>query len=413
MKLKCTILFVFFSGLFLLSTAQMKFVDGYIVTNNHKRTDCMIRNIGKAESTTNFEYKLEGSKKTEPIELSKIEEFGSNNELKCIRALIKIDVSTDRITRLKDTVIGMDWEEGHAYLKVLVEGKLASLYSYYDEGKNLFFYSYAGSAIEPLIHKIYHLEVTAGVVEQALINNTYLQQLKQNLACGDPDELKKVSYTKQSLVSYFINYHKCKEADYIVPKTSQIINKGVFKFKLAANANRIGMSAEDLDNVKRVVFSSENSPGFGAEAEYILPINNYKWGFFAESNYYTYYSDYSDNTLNASSHDGYVVNYKTIELPIGVSYFMNFNKDQQLYIRTAFVPQFILGTSYIKFEAPAHYDLAPSSRMFVGIGYNYRRLGLEFRYYSKQNVSMNIYNGGTDLTQSSLRISYTLFQTRK
>jgi len=411
MESKRVILLLFFSGLWLLSTAQIKFIDGYIVNNKHQRIDCLIRNIGKAESTMNFEYKLKDNKNIEPIELSKIEEFGSGNELKCIRALIKIDVSTDRITRLKDTIIGMDWEEGHGYLKVLVEGKRASLYTYYNDGKILFFYSSGSSAIEPLIYKVYQLEITSGNVERALINNTYLEQLKKNLACGNPDEINKVSYTKKTLVQYFVNYNSCKEADYTVLKSAQI-KKGIFKFKLAANGNRIGMSAEDLDNVKRVVFSTEISPGFGAEAEYILPMNNYKWSIFAESNYHSYFSDYSDNALN-SSHDGYVVDYKTIEVPIGVSYYMNFNKDQRLYLRTAFVPQFIIGDSYIAFHADAHWPLASSSRMLFGVGYNYRRLGVELRYYTRQNVSINIYNGGSDLAQTSLRISYTLFQTGK
>jgi hypothetical protein len=101
---KRIILFLFFSGVWLISEAQMNFVEGYIVTNDHKRTDCLIINSGNAESLMNFKYKLKGDNKIEKIELSKIEEFGVEDEIKCVRALIKIDVSPDRITQLKDTV---------------------------------------------------------------------------------------------------------------------------------------------------------------------------------------------------------------------------------------------------------------------------------------------------------------------
>ena len=411
MNSKQAILFMCFSCLCLLSAAQIKFVEGYIVNNNHKRIDCFIRNSSKAESTMNFEYKLKDGKKIEKIELSKIEEFGIGSEIKCIRGLISIDNSPTRIKQLKDTVNSPQWEEGHAYLKILVEGKLATLYSYYDEGKTLFFYSVAGSAIEPLFYKEYQLEITTGIVEQTLLNKAYLEQLKQHLSCGDPDELKKVSYTKQSLVKYFISYHKCKEADYVVPKSAEI-NKGIFKFKLGVNANNIKMSAQDLNNVLKINFLPENSIGFGAEAEYVLPFNNYKLSLFAESNYYSYYADYSDNALN-SSHDGYVIDYKTIEVPIGINYYMNINQHHRLFVRGAFVPHYILGQSYISFNAPAHWPLAPSSRMFVGAGYNYRRIGLEFRFYTTQNITMNTYNAGSNLSQTSLRVWYTLFQTGK
>jgi len=152
MYCKHVLFFVVFSGLWLISTAQMKFIEGYIVTNNHKKTDCLIRNIGKAESSLSFEYKFKSDKKIEKIELSKIEAFGVENEMKFVRALIKIDVSPNRITHLKDTVNSPEWQEGHAYLRILVEGKNASLYSYYDEGNTLFFYSIANSEIGPLVH---------------------------------------------------------------------------------------------------------------------------------------------------------------------------------------------------------------------------------------------------------------------
>ena len=131
------LLISFFFSICLLSSAQVKFKAGYIINNRHERTPCLIRNIGNEESTMTFEYKLNNSKNIQKIELSKIEEFGIEDELKCIRALISIDMSRDRIKNIKDTL--SQWEEGHAFLNVLVEGKSASLYSYHDYGTPLFF----------------------------------------------------------------------------------------------------------------------------------------------------------------------------------------------------------------------------------------------------------------------------------
>lgn len=411
MNSKCVIFLVFFSGLCLISAAQLKFIEGYIITNNHKKTDCLIRNSGNAESSMNFEYKLKDDNKIGKIELSKIEEFGVENEMKFVRALIKIDVSPNRITRLKDTVNSPEWEEGHAYLKILVEGKLASLYSYFDEGKTLFFYNIGNSAIEPLFYQEFHLEITPGIVEQTLLNNTYLEQLKQYLPCDNPDEVSTVSYTKKDLVKYFINYHICKSSDYIVPKSTQL-DKDSFRFKFETNINRIKLVAQDYVDASKVTFSSENSFGFGVEAEYLLPFNNYKWSLFAESNFYSYHTVYSDNLFN-SLHDGYIVDYNTIELPLGINYYLNLNPNNRLFLRGAFVPHFILGSSYIAFHSDTHYNFSPASRMLFGVGYNYRRLSMEFRYYSTQNITQNIYKRGSDLSQISFRVSYTLFRTGK
>ncbi|HEY3388677.1 MAG TPA: hypothetical protein VGK38_03835 [Prolixibacteraceae bacterium] len=411
MNSKQITLSILFSAITLFSVAQMKFVDGYIVTNNHKKTDCLIRNSGNAESLMNFEYKLNGNKKIEKIELAKIEEFGIKNELRCVRALIKIDASPDRITQLKDTINSPEWEEGHAYLKMLVDGKLASLYSYFDEGKTLFFYSKGNSAIEPLFYKESRLEITPGIIEKNLTNNTFRNQLAEYLDCRGLKEVSKISYSKKDLVQYFIDYHKCKAADFDVPKNS-IVSKGSFRLKLGTSLNRIKMEAQDYTDASKISFSPENSLGFGIEAEYLLPFNNYKWSFFAESNYYSYKSDYSDNVFN-QLHDGYIVDYKTIELPVGITYYLNVNQNQRLFLRGAFVPDFILSGSYIAFHSEAHYSFAPASRMLFGIGYNCRQINAEIRYYSGQNITQNTYKRGSDLSQISFRVSYILYKSGK
>lgn len=165
------------------------------MNNRHERTDCLIRNIGNEESTMNYEYRLKDSKDIQKIELSKVEEFGIENELKCLRAIISIDVSRDRITNMRDTV--RQWEEGHAFLKVLVEGELASLYEYYEYGKPLFFYSQNDSGIIPLIYKKYHVEIAANYVEQILYDNTFREQLKEQLTCGTRNNSERLSYTKK------------------------------------------------------------------------------------------------------------------------------------------------------------------------------------------------------------------------
>ena len=159
----------------LLSPAQEKFKEGYIVNNRHEKIPCLIRNSGDEESTQYFEYRLMGSKTTQRIELSTVEEFGIEGEFKCIRALISIDKSPDRIKSIKDTV--PQWEKGHAFLHVLFEGELASLYSYNDHGTPLFFFSLEDSDIVPLVYKRYQVETSPNIIQQILYNNMFRDQL--------------------------------------------------------------------------------------------------------------------------------------------------------------------------------------------------------------------------------------------
>ena len=173
----------------------------------------------------------------------------------------------------------------------------------------------------------------------------------------------------------------------------------------------MNMDAQDYGDASKIIFSKENSVGVGAEVEVLLPFNNYKWSIFAEANYYSYKTVYSDNVFNLS-HNGYIVDYKTIEVPLGITYYMNLNSNNRLFIRGAFVPHLILDGSYIAFNAPAHYNFAPSSRMFIGAGYNFKRLAMEFRYYTTQDITQNTYKRGSNYSQMSFRVSFVLFKNK-
>jgi len=399
------LLIVLFFSISTLSTAQLKFKEGYIVNNRHERTDCLIRNIGNEESTMNFEYRLKDSREIQKIELSKVEEFGIEKELKCIRAIISIDVSRDRITNMKDTV--SQWEEGHAFLKVLVEGELATLYTYYDYGKPLFFYSLKDSNIIPLIYKKYNVEIAANFVEQILYDHTFREQLNEQLTCGTRNNSDRISYTKKELVKYFENYYKCHNSAYATYSTQ--INKGILLVKPAASLNTIQLGIQDpIDAAPKAYFDKVNSVGFGIETEYIFPYNRYIWSVFAEANYLAYKTDNVSvgNEINPPLYNGYAVDYKSIEFPIGLNYYINLDKNNRLFVKAAYVPFIILSDSYIAFSDSHRSDFSASSHLFFGVGYNFHNIAVEFKYYTPTNVTQNIYKRGSDLSQVSFKLSY-------
>lgn len=407
MKIKQLTLTFLIAVTVLYAFGQKNFNRGYIVDNANVKTDCWIQNVGNAESSSGYVYRLNEKSEITAVLLAKIKEFGTKKDFKCIRALIAVDISNGNISRPEDAGKGPEWDEGHAYLKVLVEGELATLYSYFTEGKKLFYYSVGDSTIQPLQHKEYNLEVAYGVVEK-IYDNSYREQLMENVACGDTKKLETLAYTKKSLIKYFEDFHKCKDADIYTYELSQH-QKGKFALKAGVSFNRMDMSAKDLKAGSSIFFTKESSIGYGIEAEYVFAFNNYKWSVFTESNYYNYYSDYSTNSYN-SNHDGFVVDYSTIEIPIGVCHYMYLNPENRFFVKVAYVPHIILDGSNIKFNSEATYELAAAPRTFAGIGYSYKRLNCEARFYSKQNITQNLYQRGSDYSQFSVRLSYTLLK---
>ena len=386
-----------------MTLAQTNFKEGYIVNNRNERINCLIRNVSSDESMINYEYKLKEDAKIEKIELSKIEEFGIENELKCIRALIAIDLSRTHILDKRDAV--MKWEEGHAFLKVLFEGELATLYSYFHEGESLFFFSREDGVIEPLVHKNYNIGSTTPLNQQILSNNTYREQLKQTLSCDNSKEVEKVSYTEKDLIKFFTNYHNCKKTDYQQFKITPVKN-GKLLIKPGININRNQFTIKNLNSASlKAAFVKENSVGFGLEVEYIIPFNNYAWGFFTEANYLSYETD---QKVVADLYEEYKIDYKSIEIPVGINYNININKNQKIYIKAAIVPHFIFGSSYILFnEGGTKNKFAPSSKFLFGLGYSFHNVGLELRYYTSENITENLYKRGSELTQISAKVLYS------
>lgn len=411
MKSRHLLVTLFFLVTGLLAAGQMEFKEGYIINNKHERTDCLIRNVGQEEATSSFQYKFGNTKEIFDVELAKTAEFGIDGELKCVRALIVMDTSPNTISTVKDTV--SQWEEGHAYLKVLVEGELATLYAYYDQGVPRFYYSLLDSVIEPLVYKKYALEITPNVVAQYFYNNTYIQQLKQDLACGNRVNFPNVSYTKKDLVNYFTSYLECKNAEYTFFTSSQN-HRGSFRFKLGVNSNLMQFQIKEFsDALPNMLYSKESSFGFSSEVEYLIPFNHYKWGVFSEINFYTYSTDKIVHADSFQKEGSNMVDYTTLEFPVGITYYMNINKNHRLFVRSAFVPHIIMKDSYVKFSETYRSGLSTSSRVLFGAGYNYKRVGMECRYYTNQNLTMNIFKRGSTLSQLSFRVYYHLFETRR
>ncbi len=401
-------IFILTIGLFpVLLFSQAGFKAGYIINTRHQKSECLIANYGVENSSMKYVYKLSKKDSLKNIYITNVEGFGVNNSKKFIRTKLMLEISDDRITRLSDTIRGLRWVEKYVFLQVLVEGKFASLYNYFEEGINHFYYSSLNTSIEPLIYKKYYLAVSPHHPTSIIINNTYKEQLDKNLICADGTiSIKNLSYNKKKLIEYFKTYYQCNWTDYQVYDK---INKSKFKLKIAFIMNQSSFRIDD-GQINFYQFPAKINYSMGLEAEYLIPFNQYKWSLFTEVNYQYYKSNFSEPNLNSIS----TINYQYIEIPLGINYYMLLNDNHRLFIRTAIVPNFIVGDSYMSFYNPENcYELTSSLNVFVGGGYCYKRLGIEFRYYSVRNITQNLYLRGSEFSQISLRLKYSFVQSKQ
>jgi len=412
MNVKKVCLLILFVSIILGVKAQSNFEKGYILDNAYKKTECFIRNTGTAESADKYEYKLTPKGDILSMSLAKISEFGIEGSLKCVRALILVDVSGNRIRKEEEAKKGPEWEEGHAYIKVLVDGESAKLYSYYTEGEEFFYFTKdTSTTISPLYYKEYSLEVTPNMVDKIIINNTFREQLAKNLPCGEQKKLSTIAYLKKPLIRYFEDYNKFNNSDYVSPDYTQH-KKGKILIGLVAGTNRLGMKKTTSTAGEVFNFSEEYNFGGGIEAEYIFAFNNHKISVFTEPNYYSYNTDYVDYSLN-ESHYGSEIDFKAIEIPIGIKYYMYLNDNNRFFFKIAFVPNFVSNDSYLTYNSDYKWKFENASRLLFGVGYKYKKISCEFHFYSEQDINFSneeIYRNGSICKQLSFTLGYTLFE---
>lgn len=386
-------------------SAQGGFQKGYIINTSHQKVECLIANYGSENSSMNYVYKFSKKDSLRKIDITNTEEFGINKTKKFIRYKVLLEVSPERITQISDTAKGLQWVEKYVFLQVLVEGEFATLYYYFDEGIDRFFYSTLNTPVEPLIYKKYYLAVTPYHPTSILLNNTYIKQLKENLICPDNIDLTKhLAYNKKKLIGFFKSYYECNWADYHVYEK---LNKSKFRMKAAFILDRSSFFIHD-GQLEYYDFPVKTAYSGGLAFEYLIPFNRYKWSLFAEVNYHYYRSTIFEPALDSETS----IHYQFIEVPFGISYYFILNKNHKLFIKPGVSPNFNTGDAYISFYRQDNKDvLIPEMNAFIGGGYNYKRLSLEFRYYSKKNITQDLYQRGSEFSQISFLFKYTLFQT--
>ncbi len=290
------------------------------------------------------------------------------------------------------------------FLRTLVEGH-AVLYAYEEQNLKRYFYSVANGDVKQLVYKLYKAYNKEDEEMQIRVNKAYKQQLLNSLRCKSVSirDIKNLEYKKQALVELFLKYNKCKQNNFSYKRD---IKKDWFNLSIRPGMNSSSLSIySNRSRFDNSHFDRKLSFRIGLEAEFVMPFNKDKWAIIVEPTYRYYQTEKELQGQNVK------VDYKSIEMPVGIRYYMFLNDESKLFVNASYIIDLANTTeSKIDFEVRDDLDIKASGSFVLGMGYNYKKkYSLELRYQFKRNL-LNRYAAWTsDFKNLSLILGYNIF----
>jgi hypothetical protein len=382
---KTTIIFIisiFCHSLF----AQIQFEKGYFIDSTNKKVNCLIKNVDWKNNPNKFEYMLTENATVKTATINNVIEFGIDNFSKYVKAKVKVDRSSDYLGTLS-TQKQPIFSDEILFLLVIEEGK-ASLYQYEDTNIKRFFFKVKDGVVEPLVYKRYSISLT-----ETGSNMQFRQQLINDVLCEKTSikMIENLKYGRDELLRYFKRYNSCfrTESDSIlIVKEDKSKKKVQIKVSSHLNMASLQLYSPDLNSFypRQLLnqFKTTFALGVGVEIEYTMPFNKNKWRVFMNPNFHYYNGEREVNLATAT------VKYKGIELPFGIRYYMFLNNDSKMNVSTGWGYESFKRNQITFNPERVPIDFGTSSCFFVGGGYNYKKLGIDIRYYTPRNI-LNYY----------------------
>lgn len=389
--------------------SQNTFKKGYFINNNGEKLECLVLDEDWKNTPKSFTYKLYNNSDQIVGLINNVSEFGFENS-KYVRTRTKIDVSSSKTSTLTQTKMP-DFVNKNLFLKLLVEGN-ANLYVYQNNNARLFFFNINSKNIEQLIYKKYYKSTT--VIKE---NNQYKQQIKTHLICDDlsTDKIEALNYNTNSLTDFFIKYNACINSNYKNTITREK-STGKFNLLIKPSFNFSSLSSENKSNsLGKLDFGSNTNFGFGIETEFVLPSNNGNFSLIFEPTFQSFNSKINDyvyvETTNGNKTTVASIDYKAIDLFLGIKYYFPINKTSKIYASTLYNFNAINLGSNFDFETTSLVDLGLKGKNYFAfsLGYNFNnKITIEARLSSNQTIITNtLYS--TNYNRTSIILGYNLF----
>lgn len=389
--------------------AQIEFEKGYYIDDSGKH-ETLIKNIDWKNNPSEIEIKASENATPTFKSISEISEFVIINQAKYIKREVKIDYSSTNLSEISKQR-NPEFKTKTVLLKTLIEGDAASLYTYEESNLKRFFYALPQEEIQPLIYKQFVAEFN----DKLLTNASYKQELLNHLKCDNISltYVENTDYKEADLTRFFIRFHECKNAKYINYKNKTHRNV----FKLNIRPGLIASSLKVIDGTSTYYYDTEFDTRvrfrFGVEAEIFLPFNKDKWSLIVEPTYHYHKNEtervFKNDYITDPTED-VTLDYTSIQIPLGVRYYMFLNDDAQIFVNAGYLLDFSI-SSQIQFQQHNNIDITSENNLVFGAGFKYKRLSAEARFGFERDLLVNYDRWDTKGNHSiSLIFGYTLFE---
>lgn len=385
--------------------AKENFLPGYIVKNPADTIHGFINFRDWNKNPLTIEFKKSETDPASTFSCREIKGFFVN-EVSYVSATFQNDISITRSTMIvSDGNLQLDSLTG--FMEILISGsKVLGVYKNSSGIKS--FYIKRDTIFELLIYKEYlSIQKDAQQVEQTVLtkNKSYLNQLSNYLndCPGIQFSLKNTSYNQTDLVKIYEYYYKCTQSNPVYIRKQESLQV-VFGISAGITLSNLKMTSDAsiFSYLTQSKFSRSNNFTGGVTMDLIFPKNNKKWSLNSEllfstikfRNEYLQISNSSNSILHHTEIGGNylklnnMVRYRissgrnTINLNAGVSNgiaLQVFNNDFQSiqYYNTITKETHIALEDYRKHE----------QSILLGIGYQIRKLSLEYRFEKSNGMS--------------------------
>ncbi|WP_226913030.1 tRNA modification GTPase [Flavicella marina] len=389
---------LFFTIAFIFSingNAQISFVDGYYIDNTNTKITGLIKNSDWNNNPTKFEFKVSEQAEKQTLTIDSVKEFGINDFSKHLRYDVLIDRSYNTNLDLLSSNKNPVFKKERLFLKVLIEGD-ATLLMYKDKSLTRYFYETTDKSIEQLIYVEYKKDNN-----NIAFNKEFRRQLYNNLSCTDisMDNLKHLEYKQNELLKIFVKYNTCKNSEFVNFEEKSKTDLFNLNIRPGINSSSLAIS-NDYARSKNIDFGNKMTFRMGLELEFIMKFNNNKWAIIVEPTY-QYFTGEGSGLLSSSDTE---VNYKSIELPIGIRHYMFLNEKSKFFVNGSFIYDIPFNSNIGTLDVSSKVNLA------LGVGYNYNnKYSLEFRYHTKRDILKDYATWISDYKTMSVIFGYTLF----
>lgn len=387
--------------------AQINFEQGTFTKNDGQVVNCLIKNVDWKNNPVNFTYKLNETDYEKKTGIADVISFEVGNH-SFWRFTVNIDRSSSEVSDMSNHK-DPDFKEEILFLKKIA-GDASMLYRYEDGNIVRYFASKGSSTPEQLIHKPY---LVAGGISY---NDSYkgqLYRLMKDKFTGNT-EYKNVRYNDRDLIKLFTLYNgnENDEKSHVQKKSASV------SVKFLVGARYMSTSNKNIDVGGNFDLGGQLTPMAGIELETILPFNNNKWAVFIQPQYQSY-SKGKTSTFNGEINplvDKWDINYKSIDVPLGIRHYFFLNNNSKISISAAYLYSFKLFGSKVNFSRTGNaYNYQKSAEilnnagLMVASGYYYKNAGIELRYNFKRSLMSNNAFWTSKYSGLSLSAIYKMF----